>query len=191
MHKLLCVTGNEHKFGQGLVAFKKHGISLEQVVTDIDEIQGEDPEAIIRDKAQRAYQAVNQPVVVTDDSWSIPALGGFPGPYMKSINHWFQPADFLRLMHGVKDRTIYIHQYVAYQSSSETVVFSHDIPGSVLTDARGEDGPPIMKIVSLNGPDGPSIAQTYDQGLVRNEPTADAWHQLAKWYAETVQPMSH
>lgn len=189
MQQLLCATTNQHKFGQGVAAFRKYAVDLQQVVIDIDEIQGEDSEYIIRDKVKRAYEAVGQPVVVTDDSWSIPGLGGFPGAYMKSINHWFTPDDFIRLTRDLADRAIYIHQFVAYKSELQTVVFSHDIPGHLLTEARGQDGPPIMKVVSLTGENGASIAETYDQGLKRNDPAADAWHQLASWYHRHSMPL--
>ena len=92
---LLCATSNPRKFAIGKRAFSRFDITLQKVAIDIDEIQGEDPEVILRDKAVKAYEIVRQPVLVSDDSWSIPALGGFPGAYMKSMNVWFKPEDFL------------------------------------------------------------------------------------------------
>jgi inosine/xanthosine triphosphate pyrophosphatase family protein len=183
MKKLLCVTGNKHKFDIGKQAFSKYAIELEQRVFDLDEIQGEDPELIIRDKARRAFDQVNEPLIVTDDSWSIPALRGFPGPYMKSINYWFTPEDFIRLTKELSDKTIILHQFIAYQDAYETVIFSSDVVGTFLPTALGKEGPSIMKVVSLNGDNGLSIAERYDKGIERDiTGTNDAWHQVAKWY---------
>lgn len=191
MLKLLCVTGNDMKFNIGKRAFAKHGITLEQKSAEIDEIQGEDPEIIIRDKARRAFEAVGKPLIVTDDSWSIPALRGFPGPYLKSMHRWFTPEDFLRLTRDLTDRTIYLHQYVVYQDELQTVLFSHDLRGTLLTEVRGHNGEPLMKLVSLEADNGLSVAECYDQGLSRDiTGTKDAWHQAASWYAKmsTQQP---
>jgi inosine/xanthosine triphosphate pyrophosphatase family protein len=187
---LICATTNTMKFNFGKELFAMYDIELQQVVLDIAEIQGEDPEAIIRDKAKKAYAASGQPVLVTDDSWSIPGLNGFPGPYMKSMNQWFSADDFIRLTRDLKDRTIFINQFVAFKDELETVVFRHDIPGKILEEPRGNYGPPILKVVALDGDDGLSISETYDPGeeheterLGRN---AGAWQHLADWYAKKV-----
>lgn len=180
------------KFNHGKYAFNKHGIELVQIKLDIDEIQGEDPEVIIRDKARRAFEITQQPVIVSDDSWSIPGLNGFPGPYMKSINHWFTPDDFIRLTRDLNDRRIYLHQYVAYQDQRETVVFSHDFSGTLASSQRGEYGPPLMKVAQMEYDKGKTISEVYDEGngnsperLDKDE--GDVWQTLAKWYAEKVQ----
>ena len=47
--KLICATGNSQKFGIGQTILKDFGIELVQVPVDIDEIQGEDPERVLRD----------------------------------------------------------------------------------------------------------------------------------------------
>ena len=67
--------------------------------------------------------------MVSDDTWDIPSLKGCPGAYMKSINYWFTPDDFLRLMKGVENREIILHQYIAYTDGSVTEVFKNDISG--------------------------------------------------------------
>lgn len=184
MNKLLCVTGNKDKFGHGQAAFRRYGLDLEQLMLDIDEIQGEDPEKIIEKKAEDAYAQVGKPLVVTDDSWSIPGLSGFPGPYMKSINHWLTPDDLIRLTKHLDDRRIYINQFVAYKDGHELVVFRHDIECELLREPKGIYGPSIMKIVSHVGDNGKSIAEMYDAGQAPHRSDENAWYQLAKWYSE-------
>jgi len=161
-------------------------------VLDIDEIQGEEPEVIIRDKAQKAFDELGQPVIVTDDSWAIAALGGFPGPYMKSINHWFSADDFMRLMKGKKDRGITLIQMLAYCDGLETVVFRSDIPGTIPEHPAGNYGPPIMKVVALDGDNGKTISEVYDDGkaneLDRLHKRSDAWQTFATWYKQKVAP---
>lgn len=184
---LLCVTGNTDKFGLGKKAFAKHDIELIQLAQDIDEIQGEDPQIIVRDKATKAFALVQKPLLVTDDSWSIPALNGFPGPYMKSVNHWFAPEDFIALMKGKTDRRIFLHQYIAYIDELETVIFEKTIPGLIPQKPRGSYGPPVMKIAILNKDSGLTISEIFDNGgRSPHGDGVDAWDDVATWYAKKV-----
>lgn len=175
------------KFSLGKDAFASQGIVLEQVVIDIDEIQGEDPEKIVRDKAKRAFEAVQRPVIVTDDSWSIPALNGFPGAYGKSMNEWFTADDFLNLMRSKSDRTIYLQQYLAYIDEHEIIVFEKTLPGTLINEPRGKYHVPLMKITCLDHHDGKTIAELQDAGLLtKTAAKHESWGDAARWYAQKV-----
>lgn len=137
----------------------------------------------------RAYEKLGKPVVVSDDSWDIRALKGFPGAYMKSINYWFTPQDFIRLMSGVKDRKIIIHQYLAYTDGKITKVFKNDIPGKIIDEARGKNQKsPNMTVTVLDSDNGKTIAEVFEQGVeavverYKNRP--DAWHGFVEWYTK-------
>ncbi len=182
-------SSNKEKFAIAMHVCEKAGLTINQLFLEIDEIQGENPELIVKDKAIRAYEQYGKPVVVSDDSWSIPALNGFPGPYMKSLNYWFKPEDFLRLMNGIEDRSVYIHQYLAYYDGREILIFQNDIPGVILTKQQGENTKsPCMTVVALDSDNGKTIAEVFAQGAdavaerYKNRP--DAWHELVKWYKE-------
>jgi XTP/dITP diphosphohydrolase len=181
--KLLCATGNAQKFALGKLAFDKKGVDLEQVFVDIDEIQGEDPEVILADKARKAFAIVGAPVVVSDDSWSIPALKGFPGAYMKSMNHWLEPSDFLHLMQDKDDRTVHLDQRLAYIDEDGIVTFNKRLTGVIVKSPKGETGPPIMRIVELED-DGMTISEAFDAGIAnRKGVERDAWKDAASWFA--------
>lgn len=186
MQRLLFTTTNKQKFAMAHTLCASAGIELEQVFSDIPEIQSEDAEIILRDKAEKAFTATQAPVIVSDDSWSIAGLNGFPGPYMKSMNHWFTPDNFIDLTQNLKDRSIILMQYLAYQDDKETVTFRRDSHGTLLTEARGQYGPPLLKIVALESDSGRSLAEVYDSGeahtpeRLKNHP--DVWRDLIEWY---------
>ena len=165
----------------------KFNIKIKQASIDIDEIQGENPVIIVKDKAYRAYKVLSKPVVVSDDSWDIPALNGFPGPYMKSINHWFKPDDFLRLMNGIEDRSIILHQLLAYYDGYTMKVFSNDIHGKIIDEQRGRnDQSPNMTVTVLDHDHGRTIAEVFEQGqkavVERYLTRPDAWHSFVDWF---------
>ena len=191
MKPIYFATSNKEKIQIAQTVCAEAGIAIQPVALDIDEIQGEDPELIVRDKAQRAYEQLGMPVVVSDDTWDIPSLKGFPGAYMKSINYWFTSDDFLRLMKGVKDRKIILHQYLAYTDGNVTEVFKNDIPGQIINEARGKnEKSPNMTVIVLDSDNGKTIAEVFEQGedavVARYKNRPDAWHGFVEWY-ENIQ----
>ena len=187
MKSIYFATSNKEKIQIALTVCAKADIMVQPIALDIDEIQGEDPEVIVRDKAQRAYEQLGMPVVVSDDTWDIPSLKGFPGAYMKSINYWFTPDDFLRLMKGVEDRKIILHQYLAYTDGSVTEVFKNDIPGQIIDESRGKsEKSPNVTVTVLDSDNGKTIAEVFEQGelavVARYKNRPDAWHGFVEYY---------
>ena len=84
--KILYVTGNPEKFKNAQQFFTQHVIEIEQLALPLEEIQASDPVEIAKKKAEEAFKECQKPLFVNDASWSIPALRGFPGPFMKYIN---------------------------------------------------------------------------------------------------------
>ena len=81
MQTIKFATGNQRKIAEANAACKDFDIIIEPIQVDIYEIQHHDPLEVAKHKAHAAYRAAGEPVVVTDTSWSIPALNGFPGGY--------------------------------------------------------------------------------------------------------------
>lgn len=189
MKQLLFATSNNEKFAIAQHLCESAGIALRQFSQDSDEIQSEDPEIIIRDKAARKYAlAGNQPVIVSDDVWDIPALNGFPGPYMKSVDYWFSPQQIIDLMTHVTDRRIYLHQYLAYKDAETFKIFSHTFPAHIIKEPRGTYGKPAEKVISLDLDKGLTISEVYDKGVeqavARFVKETGAWQDFTLWYKE-------
>lgn len=186
MTALLFCTSNTEKFATAQLACKHHDITIEQKKIDIEEIQSEDGETILKDKLQKAYQHVKQPLIVTDDTWLIPGLNGFPGPYMKSINHWFTPDDLLRLILPLEDRSIYLIQHLGFTDGTLTKTFSSKVPGTLLREIKGTYGSASHKLISMDGDNGLSIAEIYDKNLNHhNRQAAGVLHEFIAWYKST------
>ncbi len=187
MSTVYFATSNQEKMLIAQTVCSEFSIDVERVIIEIDEIQGEDSVMIVRDKVLRAYQGLSKPVVVSDDSWDIPALNGFPGPYMKSINHWFKPDDFLRLMNGIEDRDIILHQLLAYYDGSTMKVFSNDIHGKIINEPRGQNNKsPNTTVTVLDHDNGKTIAEVFKQGqkavVERYRTRPDVWHFFVDWF---------
>ncbi|MFA5743006.1 MAG: non-canonical purine NTP pyrophosphatase [Candidatus Paceibacterota bacterium] len=132
MKKLHYITGNRSKFANAQAFFAPYGIVLVQTKLDVYEIQGSDAVAIARSKAEQAWEQLREPLFINDACWIVPALDGFPGPYMKYINGWFAPQDFINLMQNKKDRTIILRDTIAYIDEQGSQVFTNDHRGTIL-----------------------------------------------------------
>lgn len=184
MQNIVFATGNHQKFATARDACRAFDIEVIQNDVDTLEIQSEDPEAVAIDKAIKSYQAVNQPIVITDDSWSFDGLNGFPGVYMHSMNHWFAPEDFLRLTNGLRNRTVTMTQYLVYHDGQNIKTFKQQAPGKLLGQIKGKSPFSSHTIIALDSDKGLSIAEAYDRAVDKSSrSTAKIWHDFAEWFA--------
>lgn len=177
--KLHYITGNQSKFDNAREYLSELGINITQRKLNLQEIQSEDGSDIALTKARQAYNQIKEPVFVNDASWSIPALNGFPGPFMKYISKWLSNADILTLMSLKKDRTIYLIDVIAYKDTDHEKVFLVKTKGSILPIPEGDsNGPEVTKIISLSD-DGKSLASVRSQGFTDQEKSS--WSAFADW----------
>lgn len=175
------ITTNEEK----LESAHRHLDPLHVLFTSqalhLTEIQSDDIHEIARLKAQEAFQTVHASLVVSDHTWNIPALNGFPGPYMKYINQWFLTEDMMQLMRSHQDKTIIKTEILGYQDEFGYKSFEWSAQGTFLDAPRG-DGLPVMRIVSLL-PSGMSVAQCITQRVDQSKDYT-IWETFIAWYLE-------
>jgi inosine/xanthosine triphosphate pyrophosphatase family protein len=176
------VTSNDHKVKTAEVMCRQFNVSFDRQNIDLVEVQAEDGKVIATGKALQAYETFQRPVVITDDNWLIPGLGGFPGPYMKHVNHWFTPDDFVRLTKDLEDRSIIMRHIIAYRDGDGEQIFSVDIPGILLKEARGSSVIPHFAIMSFDGGQhSVAEAEAASNGSAIAQ-LPNAWHAFCEWF---------
>ena len=184
---LIFVTSNPRKVVEANKIARAFGVELQQQILDIDEIQSDSPEKVVIAKAKSAYEILKQPVVVNDTSWSIPALNGFPGAYMKDVMHWFTPYDWLNLIKNYDDKSITAIEHVAY-CDGEVKTFGVEIPGHFANEPRGKGGNSIERVVYFS--DGKTISERHG-GIGGYENSVlgalGHWEQFFEWYLENMK----
>ena len=186
MNKLVLFTGNQRKIAEAKVVFDEYGIAFEALSADIDEIQHHDPTEIAKAKAKAAYDVVKKPLVINDSSWSIPALGGFPGGHMKDINQWFTADDWLNLLRDKADKSIVLHERTIYYNGDEMKIFERNQSGVFVDTPRGEWHEDMERIVSIH--DGKTIAEDHDDEKAGADMKhVEHWREFAEWYTERMR----
>jgi inosine/xanthosine triphosphate pyrophosphatase family protein len=177
--KLQFVTSNQIKFDSAAALLEPFDIKLERLEHDFIEIQASG-EQIARHKAQAAFDFYQKPLIVSDDTWEITALGGFPGAYMHPINDWFTADDWLRLMQGVQDRRIVLRQHVVYQDERGQFYAVSDLEGVLLTQARGDSKYTNLTLISFTDGRTSRAEDIAAGGTMVGRESDTAWHKLGE-----------
>ena len=89
-----------------------------------------------------------------DSGLVIPALKGFPSAYSKYVEETITEEGILRLMEGVKDRSAYFLEVLAYtEFNKEPIVFVSKTVGSIAYEKSGKNGWGFDKIFIPDGED--------------------------------------
>lgn len=173
------ITSNQDKIRAANLHLQPLGIDFATQTHEFIEIQSQNPEEIARDKAEKAFLQLKTPLFVTDDSWYITTLRGFPGAYMKDVNKWLKPEDFLHLMQPYDNREVILHQALCFIDEHETHIFSQDLTGTILREKQGKNDT-IFSVVSFS-----STGKSIEECLRENIPVANdnaMWSEFGKWY---------
>ena len=150
--ELVFVTGTTRKFENAKQHFKNTGIKLIQEKLDTIEIQSTEVAQVAKFSAKDASKIINKPLIKVDVGFSIEALKGFPGPYIKFINDWLEPKKILKLMKNEPNRNCYFESVVAcYIPGKEIVTFSDRTYGKIIEEVQGENGWGIDRVFMPDG----------------------------------------
>jgi XTP/dITP diphosphohydrolase len=198
---LLYITRNLMKYRMASLAFEGSRFILERLEMDVPEIQSEQVEEVASTSAAWAYRKLGRPVVVTDAGFSVTALRGFPGPFIHYVNQWFTVEDYLRLMHGLDDRSVVIQDCLAFarppadvpdaskgierpgqfDRAPEPVVFCSRYPGTLALvpsdPSAGLEATPMDRLFIPTGYDR-TISQIDPAGLAAHWGRDGVWRKL-------------
>lgn len=175
---LYYITGNQNKKDIASKFLSKHGIKIKIKDLNLIEIQSNSLEEVILHKANDAFKKLKKPLFVNDHFWSINALNGFPGAYMKYINNWFTSEDLLILMSNKNNRSAKLKEAICYIDNKTTKIFLKEYDATVLYKKQGK-GPAGLTTISLTK-DGVSIAKKLEKDVIATQPTI--WKEFADWY---------
>lgn len=147
---------------------------------NVKEIQSRDLAEIAREKAVATFRSLRKPVVVTDTSWNIPALGGFPGGYMKDVAAWFTPDDYWNLVKDKGDKRISFIESVVYQDERRQQMFSKEYWAMIVNPPRGI-GVSIERVAEF---DGFTLGEYRQQANFSHKPEDYVWWEFASWFSD-------
>ena len=139
-HPIYFITSNQRKFTSLQRLLQPLGINLQQLDYDFDEGRGLDIQTIAKGKLAQAKKAFpNKRLIVDDRGFFIPALKGFPGPFVKLLLDSFSYPGIIKLMQGETDRRAIFSFAVGYFDGKEDHIFVADEEGFIIDEPRGDN----------------------------------------------------
>src|SRR3989344_6212487 len=137
MESITFITGNAAK-AQFLSDYFKR--PFEHVKLDLPEIQSLDLQEVVEDKAKRAYEHAQKPVLVEDVSLVLLALKKMPGPFIK----WFVEAlgdqGICDLATQIGDRRAHVEIIFALYDGTNMRTFTGEMDGTIAVEPDGASG---------------------------------------------------
>ena len=134
------VTSNHQKFASLQKLLQPLGVDLRQLDYDFDEGRGLDIQTIAKSKLSQAKKAFpNKRLIVDDRGLFIPALKGFPGPFVKLLLDSFSYPGIIKLMQGETDRRALFSFAVGYFDGEKDHIFVADEEGFIIDEPRGDN----------------------------------------------------
>ena len=183
MQKAAFITGNDTKWQIAENVFAKYGVELERSKLDTPEIQAMTSSEVAAFSAQWAAEKLSRLVIVSDVSYHIAALGGFPGPYIKYINKWLTSADLANLMSAHDDRSVYVNEVIGVCAPGEEAKMFMTKMGARLAQKPKGSGYAIDQLLIWDGFDDVQATYTPEQMLKHWQENLGHYHEAAKYLA--------
>ncbi|KKP43019.1 MAG: hypothetical protein A2639_01770 [Candidatus Staskawiczbacteria bacterium RIFCSPHIGHO2_01_FULL_34_27] len=181
--KIYLATTNKKKMLTAQKALSKYNIDLEMLELDyeVPEIQSFSVEEIAKFSAKFVANKEHKPVFVTDAAFFIESLNGFPGPFMKQINHYLSSQDILNLLKDKTNRKFKLIECLAFcQPHQESVTFSSTMHGTMTEKAEGE-GLSIDRIMIWDGLQKVEALYSDDEMVEYFQKHLDSYQQFGKY----------
>ena len=132
------ITSNKKKYESLEKQLGSIGVTLKQQIYDFDEGRELSLEAVAKYKLAQAKKAFpDKKIIVDDRGFFIPALNGFPGPFVKLLLDSFSYKGLIKLMANEKDRRAIFSYAVAYYDGKKDKVLVANEVGFITNKPKG------------------------------------------------------
>ena len=137
MQPIYLVTSNISKYQEIKKALQKHDIKVKRINIDIPEIKSLNSEAVVTDKAFKAFKIVKKPVFVDDTGIFFKGYKDFPGMLSRFIFLTLGYTGIFKLI--VNNHPAYFKSSVAYMDSNlkNPSVFTGFCHGKLIKKIKG------------------------------------------------------
>lgn len=177
------ITSNPQKALEIAQALWPYQIKLLHQAVDLPEVKDLKIEAVVRDKAEKAYKLLRRPVLVDDTGIFFAGYKDFPGAYAKFA---FRTLGFKGLFRLIQPGTrAYFCSYLGFKAATNqpVQVFRGICRGHLITQLRGKRKPK-MPYDNIFIPDGDSLtfSQMSIQAKQRYDHRSKAVRLFARYY---------
>lgn len=137
--KLVFVSKNEFKHAEASRYLATLNIEVEKSDLEIQEIQTVDTEALVRDKASRAFKALGRPLFVEHTGLYLDTLNGFPGGLTDIFWKTLEKERFAKLFASETARVRAV-TYIGYVDGRRIHLFTGELEGRIVSPSQIDHG---------------------------------------------------
>ncbi len=135
--KIRFISGNEHKIREAKEILDSIGVEVIPVPLKIDELQTQDTEKLIRDKAIKAFEQIGRPLFIEHTGLYLSYLNGLPGGLTQIFWDSLEADRFSELFGKSSDPSVVARTIVGYVDGKKIHMFTGEIPGRIATSPSG------------------------------------------------------
>ena len=137
---LYFVTSNNKKFESLSKMLAPIGVNLLRLEYDFDEGRELSIESVTKSKLKQAKQAFpDKKLIVDDRGFFIPALNGFPGPFVKLLLDSFSYKGLVKLMNDESDRRALFSYAIGYFDGHTDHILVANEEGFITEKPQGDN----------------------------------------------------
>ncbi len=136
---IYVVTTNKNKFETFSRRLKNLGVSLIHRSISLNEPREISTLEVCKIKLKEAKKHLNEPFIVEDRGFFIPALNGFPGTFVNIVHKTIGIKGLLKLMENESDRTAYFEYCLGFFDGNNDHYFVDREYGRISFEPRGEN----------------------------------------------------
>ena len=163
-NKLYFVSKNQFKHAEACQILEPLGISVVADHTDINELQTNDTELLVRDKAARAFKQLGRRLFVEHTGLYLDLLGGLPGGLTQIFWDSLKKERFSQLF-ASDTCTVKAKTTIGYVDGRRIHLFSGEVAGRIISPPRIDHG---FQWDCVFVPDGYELAFS-EMGEVKNK----------------------
>jgi XTP/dITP diphosphohydrolase len=138
MSTLRFISRNKFKIDEAKRILDPHGITVVPFEHAIEELQTENAESLVRDKAIKAFKKVGRPLFVEHTGLYLDYLNGFPGGLTQIFWDKLQADKFAELFGSAPDRgRVIAKTLIGYVNGKKVKFFRGEIAGKIAPEPRG------------------------------------------------------
>ncbi len=139
MTELRFVSKNPLKIAEAKRILKPLGITVIPITYPIEELQTEDAESLVRDKAIKAFEQVGHPLFVEHTGLYLDYLNGFPGGLTQIFWDKLKADRFAGLFGQVPEKsTVTAKTIIGYVDGKKIELFRGEVAGTIPPQPRGD-----------------------------------------------------
>ena len=129
------VTSNVNKYEEAEKILAEFGIKLGHWQRDLIEIQDDSLRKIAVQKAQDAYNQIEEPLIVEDDGLFIDSLSGFPGPFSSYVFKTIGNNGILKMIGDNRDAQFV--SVIVFRDAHFYTSFESKVAGTISKNIQG------------------------------------------------------